>query len=157
MVFREDGHLSDGALEALAKNEDRFTELERLEIAEHLAFCDECLQRYTLALEDGALLVPERSCQRALWARIRSRALRMVTSRYATAAAAVALALTVLWGGERVEPIRPVLPEDRPSISRQLTGLTGDIGDSLRGTMGGLSDFFDGLRPGQFIKGGNEA
>ena len=56
-----------------------------------------------------------------------------------------------------MEPIRPVLPEDRPSISRQLTGLTGDIGDSLRGTMGGLSDFFDGLRPGQFIKGGNEA
>lgn len=157
MIFREDGHLSDGALTALARNEDRFDELERLEIAEHLAFCDHCLQRYDLALEDGALLVPERSCQRALWARIRSRALRMVTSRYATAAAAVALALTVLWGGERVEPIRPALPEDRPSISRQLTGLTGDIGDSLRGTMGGLSDFFDGLRPGQFIKGGNEA
>nr|WP_326166423.1 hypothetical protein [uncultured Oscillibacter sp.] len=157
MIFREDGHLSDGALTALARNEDRFDELERLEIAEHLAFCDHCLQRYDLALEDGALLVPEQSCQRALWARIRSRALRMVTSRYATAAAAVALALTVLWGGERVEPIRPALPEDRPSISRQLTGLTGDIGDSLRGTMGGLSDFFDGLRPGQFIKGGNEA
>ena len=157
MVFREDGHLSDGALAALAGNEDRFDELERLEIAEHLAFCDYCLQRYTLALEDGALLVPERSCQKALWARIRSRALRLVTSRYATAAAAVALALTVLWGGERVEFTRPVLPEDRPSISRQLTGLTGDIGDSLRGTMGGLSDFFDGLRPGQFIKGGNEA
>ena len=54
MVFREDGHLSGEALEALAKNEDRFDELERLEIAEHLAFCDYCLQRYTLALEDGA-------------------------------------------------------------------------------------------------------
>ena len=59
MVFRDDGHLSAGALEALARNEDRFSELERLEIAEHLAFCDECLQRYTLALEGGDLLVPE--------------------------------------------------------------------------------------------------
>ena len=145
MVFREDGHLSDGALEALARNEDRFDELERLEIAEHLAFCDDCLQRYALALEDGALLVPERSCQKALRARIRSRALRLVTSRYATAVAAVTLALTVLWGGERVEFTRPVFPENRPSVSRQLTDWTGDVGDTLRGAVGGLSDFFDGL------------
>lgn len=149
--------MTDGALEALARNEDRFDELERLEIAEHLAFCDYCLQRYTLALEDGALLVPERSCQKTLWVRIRSRALRLVTGRYATAAAAVALALTVLWGGEQVEVARPILPEDRPSISRQLTELTGEIGDSLRGTVSGLSNFFDGLRPGQFIEGGKHS
>lgn len=155
MVFREDGHLSDGALTALAKNEDCFDELERLEIAEHLAFCDDCLQRYTMALEDGALLVPERSCQRALWARIRGRALRLVTSRYATAAAAVALALTVLWGGERMEFTRPALPEDRPSVSQRLTGLTGELSNSLHETVSGLSDFFDGFRPSQFIEGGN--
>ena len=93
MVFREDGHLCDEALAALARSEDCFDELERLEIAEHLAFCDFCLQRYAAALEDGALLVPERSCQRTLWARIRSRALRLAVSRYATAVAAVTLAL----------------------------------------------------------------
>ena len=63
----------------------------------------------------------------------------------------------MLWGGERVELTRPVLPEDRPSVSRQLTDFTGDIGDSLRGAVGGISDFFDGLRPGQFIEGGNKA
>ena len=40
MVFREDGHISDGALTALARNEDHFDELERLEIAEHLACYD---------------------------------------------------------------------------------------------------------------------
>ncbi len=157
MVFREDGHLSTGALEALARNEDAFDELERLEIAEHLAFCDYCLQRYALALEEGTLLVPERSCRRALWSRVRSRAIRLVTGRYATAAAAVALALTVLWGGERAEFPRPALPEDRPSVSRQLTELAGGVSDTLRGTVGGLSDFFDGFRPGRFIEGGNEA
>lgn len=157
MVFREDGHLSGGALEALARNEDRFDELERLEIAEHLAFCDYCLQRYTLALEDGALLVPERSCQKALWSRIRSRAIRLVTSRYATAAAAVALALTVLWGGERVEFTRPTLSDDRPSVSRQLTELTGGVSDTLRGAVGGLSEFFDGLSARRMIEGGNKA
>ena len=157
MVFREDGHLSSRALEALARNGDCFSELERLEIAEHLAFCDDCLQRYTLALEDGALLVPERSCQQALRSRIRSRAIRLVTSRYATAAAAVALALTVLWGGERVEFTRPALPEDRPSVSRQLTELTGGVSDTLREAVGGLSDFFDGLSTHRMIEGGNKA
>lgn len=110
-----------------------------------------------MALEDGALLVPERSCQKTLWARVRNRAVRAVTSRYATAAAAVALALTVLWGGERVEFTRSSLPEDRPSISRQLTGLTGEISDSLHQTVSGLSDFFDGFRPSQFIEGGNHS
>lgn len=155
MVFREDGHLSGWALTALAKNEDRFSELERLEIAEHLSFCDDCLQRYTLALEGEALLVPEHSCQKALWARVRNRAIRLVTSRYATAAAAVTLALTVLWGGERLEFTRPVLPEDRPSISQRLTGLTGELSLSLHETVSGLSNFFDGFRPSQFIEGGN--
>ena len=154
MVFREDGHLSDRALAALARNEDRFDELERLEIAEHLAFCDECLQRYTLALEGGDLLVPERSCQKTLWARIRSRALRLAVSRYATAAAAVTLALTVLWGGTGVEFHHPVLPEDRPSISRQLTGLTGEFSDSLRGAASGFSNFFDGFSSRHFLEGG---
>jgi len=154
-AFRDDGHLTDEALTALAQNQDRFGELERLEIAEHLAFCDFCLQRYTELLEDGgALLSPEHSCRKTLWVRIRSRAIRMITSRYATAAAAVALALTVLWSGERTELVRPVLPEDRPSVSQRLTGLTGDLNDSLRETVSGLFDFFDGLRPSQFIQGG---
>lgn len=157
MVFREDGHLTGEALTALARNEDRFDELERLEIAEHLAFCDDCLQRYAMALEDGALLVPQRSCQKTLWARIRSRAVRLAVSRYATAVAAVTLALTVLWGGERAEFTRPVLPEDRPSVSRQLTGLTGEISESLHQTVSGLSNFFDGFRPSQFLEGGNNS
>ncbi len=158
MVFRDDGHLSDGALTALARNEDRFDDLKRLEIAEHLAFCDDCLHRYTLILEDAALLVPERSCQKALWTRIRTRAVQMITSRYATAAAAVALALTMLWGSAGPgHTIRVSLPEDRSSISQRLTGLTGEISDSLRETVGGISDFFDGFRPSRFVEGGNKA
>lgn len=155
-AFRDDGHLNNGALTALARNRDEFDELERLEIAEHLTFCDECLQRYTALLEDETvLLVPERSCRKSLWNRIRFRAIQSSVSRCATAAAAVALALTVLWSGRGVEFTRPILPDDRPSVSQRLSGLTGDLNDSLRQTVSGLSDFFDGLRPGQFIEGGN--
>lgn len=59
----------------------------------------------------------------------------------------VALALTVLWGGESVEFVRPALPEDRPSISRRLTGWTGELSDSLTQAMSGLSALFDNLNP----------
>ena len=44
-LFRDDGHLTDEALTALAG--ESLDDLSRLEIAEHLAFCDLCLQRYT--------------------------------------------------------------------------------------------------------------
>ena len=157
MVFREDGHLSDGALEALARNEDRFDELERLEIAEHLAFCDDCLQRYTMVLEDGALLVPERSCQKALWGRIRGRALRLATSRYATAAAAVALALTVLWGGQELSFSRPAAPEPRSPVAERLHSWPERWNDALSETLSGVTDFFDGLRPESNAQGGNHS
>ena len=156
-VFRPDGHLSDPALAALAGNWDVFSQLQRLEAAEQLAFCDLCLQRYTelLTAEESALLVPERSCQRSLWTRIRLHAFQAITSRYATAAAAVTLALTVLWGGAGADFSRRELPEDRPSAVQQLNGLAGELNDSLREATSGLSAFFDGLRPGQFMQGGN--
>ena len=95
--FRTDGHLTDETLAALARGRE-LDELTRLEAAEHLAFCDACLQRYTDLLATAPLLVPAHSCRESLWVRVRRRTLRLVTSRYATAAAAVALALTVLWG-----------------------------------------------------------
>lgn len=155
-AFHVDGHLTDEALLLLVQDGIP-DELTRLEIAEHMAFCDECLQRYTELLENVPLPVPEHSCRRSLWVRIRARAFRLITSRYATAVAAVALALTVLWGGRGVEFVRPALPEDRPSISRQLSGLTGAFSDSLREAVFDLSDFFDGFRPSQFIQGGNKA
>ena len=106
-VFRNDGHLSDGVLESLIHNGEALDELTRLEAAEHLAFCDQCLQRYTDLLAGTELLIPANSCQDRLWPRIRFRAIRLLTSRYATAAAAVALALTLLWGSGNLSGAAP--------------------------------------------------
>ena len=146
-IFRHDGHLTDEALAALVA-EGPLAETARLEIAEHLAFCDLCLQRYTDALAGTELLTPEQSCRESLWRRIRVRAARLFLNRYATAAAAVALALTVLWGSAGVTlpeglplPERPLLPEDRPTVSDGLRKWN----ESLDSVMSGLNDFFDGL------------
>ena len=144
--FRADGHLTNEALAALVRD-DSLDELSRLEIAEHLSFCDLCLQRYTDLLCGAELLAPERSCQKALWARVRTRTLRLVTSRYATAAAAVALALTMLWGGREIQFTHPALPELRPAAA-ELRAWPERWNDALSETLSGVTDFFDGLRPG---------
>ena len=144
--FRADGHLTNEALAALVQD-DSLDELGRLEIAEHLSFCDLCLQRYTDLLCGAELLTPERSCQKTLWARVRTRTLRLVTSRYATAAAAVALALTMLWGGREIEFTHPALPELRPAAA-ELRAWQERWNDALSETLSDVTDFFDGLRPG---------
>ena len=144
--FRADGHLTNEALAALVQD-DSLDELGRLEIAEHLSFCDLCLQRYTDLLCGAELLTPERSCQKTLWARVRTRTLRLVTSRYATAAAAVALALTMLWGGREIQFTHPALPELRPAAA-ELRAWPERWNDALSETLSDVTYFFDGLRPG---------
>lgn len=151
--FRADGHLTNEALTALVLDSG-LDELGRLEIAEHLSFCDLCLQRYTDLLTPAELLTPERSCGKTLWARIRMRTLRLVTSRYATAAAAVALALTVLWGGGETRFSRPVPSEERLAAVEHFHAWPERWDAALSETLSGVTDFFDGLRPGNHSRGG---
>ena len=140
-LFDPAGHLTDGALLALA-HEEVPDELARLEMAEHLAYCDQCLQRYTDLLANAPLLTPAHSCRESLWRRIRARTLRLLTSRYATAAAAVALALTVLWGSAAVPlPKRPSLPE----VPQRLQSWPQRWSDSLDGALSRFNDMFDDL------------
>ena len=147
-IFDPAGHLTDPALLALARNEDTLDALSRLEMAEHLSYCDRCLQRYTQLLAQDALLTPGHSCRESLWRRIRARTMGILTSRYATAAAAVALALTVLWGSAAVS-----LPE----APRHFQNWPERWSDTLDGGLSRLNTMFDDLggavrRPAQ---GGN--
>lgn len=129
-IFRQDGHLSKEALHALAQGAE-LEELTRLEIAEHLSYCDACLQRYTEALTNAPLLTPMHSCRESLWRRIRERTVRILTSRYATAAAAVALALTLVWADI---PLPERTMEAAPTLTEKMETLFSD-----------MNDFFDGL------------
>ena len=95
--FRPDGHLTDEALQALAAGAP-MEELERLEAAEHLAFCDQCLLRYTRMLTPPTLLEPPAELEQTLWRRLRRKTAQLLMSRYATAAAGIVL-VTALWAG----------------------------------------------------------
>ncbi|WP_293009503.1 MULTISPECIES: hypothetical protein [unclassified Oscillibacter] len=94
-TFDSGGHLTDDALQAFLSG-GPLTELDRLEIAEHLDFCDTCLLRSVERLPRDALLAPAHSCQNTLWPRIRRRSNRELAGRFATAAAAIAIVAS-LW------------------------------------------------------------
>ncbi|WP_312942243.1 zf-HC2 domain-containing protein [Oscillibacter sp.] len=94
-TFDSGGHLTDAALQAFLSG-GPLTELERLEIAEHLDFCDACLLRSMERMPCEVLLTPAHSCQRTLWPRIHRRSARELAGRIATAAAAIAIAAS-LW------------------------------------------------------------
>ena len=143
-AFRSDGHLTEEILAALARG-DELEELTRLEAAEHLAFCDQCLERYPEMLAGTELLAPAHSCRENIWHRIRSRTLRIVTSRYATAAAAVVLALTMLWGGTLFSN-RTVVPEERgrmlETVQEAVTSWA-QWPQTLTDAFSNFTDFFD--------------
>lgn len=117
-LFTDNGHLTDEALLALIHSQES-DDLTRLEIAEHLSYCDRCLQRHTELLAGQPLLVPAVSCQAVLWQRIRQRAIRIFTSRYAAAAAAVVLALTVLWSDAALSTVIPPPPQESSALTEQ--------------------------------------
>ena len=55
-LFNDQGCLTDEGLQALIAGS--LDEMGRLEAAEHLAYCDRCLKRYTDLLSGEALLEP---------------------------------------------------------------------------------------------------
>ena len=133
-MFDQNGHLSDQAIAALVSG-DELDALTRLEIAEHLSYCDFCLQRYTDALTGNLLLTPEVSCRHTIWRKIRERTVRILTSRYATAAATMALALTLVWAD---------IPLPEQTLAEG-PGLTQRVEKTLDSLMSGVNEFFDGL------------
>ena len=95
-LFDQNGHLTGAGLGAMEQGS--LDELGSLEAAEHLSFCNACLASYTNWLEQAprALLAPARDLTPQVHALLRMRSVRVLTNRYVSAAAAIALAF-VLW------------------------------------------------------------
>ena len=95
-LFDDRGHLTGAGLNAMENGS--LDELGSLEAAEHLSFCDACLNRYTNWLEamPQALLSPARDIAPQVQNLLRMRSIRVFTNKYVSIAAAVILAF-VLW------------------------------------------------------------
>ena len=94
-LFNDNGCLSDAAFEALIHNRP-LDDLERLEIAEHLSFCDACTEKYARLLDESLLISPVEPVAPTVMQRIRQRARKLFVNKYATVVAAASFAI-IFW------------------------------------------------------------
>ncbi len=147
---RTSGCLTDEGLQALA--DGQLDELSRLEAAEHLAFCDACLDRYTALLAGPMIVQPPQDLQKPVWQRIRSQMFRVLTNRYATAAAAVVIAFC-LWGSGLFQGLVPTADAQlTPALQLQQTEQTLErrlaFNEAARSASRSLSSLFDSVSDG---------
>ena len=101
-LFDKNGCLTDEGLQALQAG--GLDELGRLETAEHLSYCDKCMDRYTALLTADALETPPHSAHKAVMATIWVRLMQNTWGRAAVATVAAVLALT-MWRTGTLEQI----------------------------------------------------
>ena len=96
-LFDEKGCLTDEGLQAVVNGQ--LDELGRLEAAEHLSYCDKCMDRYTALLTADVLEEPPRSARKAVMTSIWVRLMQNTWGRAAVAGVAAVLALTMWRSG----------------------------------------------------------
>lgn len=101
-LFDAKSCLSEEGLQALVGGQ--LDETQRLEAAEHLAYCDRCMDRYTALLTDDVLEQPPRSARGAVMGTIWIRLMQNTWGRAAVATVAAVLALT-MWRTGTLEQI----------------------------------------------------
>lgn len=129
-LFNKEGHLTDEGLNAVI--DGTLDEMGRLEAAEHLSFCDDCLVRYSRLLTDDALITPAQPLAPGILSRVRHKAVHIFFNRYMRVAAVAAFAM-VLWG---TGVFRSFLP-DPASRAPHPQQLTAPVSAALR-----VNDFF---------------
>ena len=96
-LFDAKGCLSEEGLQALVGGQ--LDETQRLGAAEHLAYCDRCMDRYTALLTDDVLEQPPRSARGAVMGTIWIRLMQNTWGRAAVAGVAAVLAFTMWRSG----------------------------------------------------------
>lgn len=125
-LFDQNGCLTEEGLHAVIGGQ--LDELGRLEAAEHLSYCDKCMDRYTALLTADVLEEPPRSARGAVMTAVFVQLMQNTWGRAAVAAVAAVLALTMWRTGtlERIlstgETVRSWLPETTQTTEPEQLG-----------------------------------
>lgn len=145
-LFREDGHLTKDGLQSIV--DGTLSELESLEAAEHLSFCDKCLTKYTALLTDDVLLEPVSSVCEPVLQRVKKRGQRIMFNRFRTVAAAACLAAVVWVVGSFVLPGMPTATTPRQNNTTQNeegTSWTQRFGEATQNFVDATGRFFGNI------------
>lgn len=133
-LFLNDGHLTDDALAALI--DGGLDELQRLEVGEHLSFCDRCLDRYSELLTIDTMEVPEQDQTSVVMQRIRRKKWRSSVRRYTAAVAAVAIGSSLWYSGllnaMGDTMLQPSIPEQASSTISAQQDEASRIGNTIQ-------------------------
>ena len=143
-LFNADGHLTDYAIERLLAAD--LPELPALEVAEHLAFCDACLNRYTEALEKVPLLAPPEPLAEKVLKKVRRRSEQAFFNKYASMAMAACFALIFWLGGVFTISIPAEAPEWLANVVKHtntIGSVTVDFSNSIGQSITEIFDHFD--------------
>ena len=125
-LFDQNGCLTEEGLHAVIGGQ--LDELGRLEAAEHLSYCDKCMDRYTALLTADVLEEPPRSARGAVMTAVFVQLMQNTWGRAAVAAVAAVLALTMWRTGtlEQIlstgETVRSWLPETTQTTELEQLG-----------------------------------
>jgi len=149
--FKEDGHISKEGFLKMQGNQ--CTTLERLELTEHISFCNPCLEQYLALVEEGKILTPQRSMQQAILQKAQKNRFGDFRKRFGQATMAASVFL-MCWsiGGNVVgmEYSLSCLTKEASVVTDKMTKkldtLTGKTLDSYWKLLGGEyeEDFKDG-------------
>ena len=142
--FCQDGCLTDEAFQDLING--KADELARLEIAEHLSFCDKCVERYVNLLCEEPLLDPVVPAVPKVQSEIRRKMRTVFFNRYMRVGVAACLTLILWLGGvfstnKDITQQEAILPKPtKDKISHSWTEKTADFSQQISG---GIGQFFD--------------
>jgi len=126
-LFDEAGHLTQYAMKSL-KN-DELDELSRLEISEHLSFCDKCLMEYMQWLEGEELIETPELLEKSIMNKIKQKNRKDIIQQYTQMAIAASFAL-IFWVSGVFGPMHydttPIT-----AVSSGVTSKTEQFGESI--------------------------
>ena len=150
-LFDQNGCLTEEGLHAVIGGQ--LDELGRLEAAEHLSYCDKCMDRYTALLTADVLEEPPRSARGAVMSTIWVRLMQSTYGRVAVAGVAAVLALS-LWRSGAITAmlgrgcdLKTILPSQTMSTPPQ--ELTGKPMETRQEFYHKLSGVLENLLPGK--------
>ena len=93
-IFDQNGHITTKGLFLLIT--EKADEMQRLELSEHLSFCDRCLEEYLEELEKVTLLESENNISKSVIKRVKYKTAWLSQKRFGTVVAAAGIAM-LLW------------------------------------------------------------
>ncbi len=93
--FKSNSHISRHGFESLINLSA--SEMHRLEMAEHLSFCDECIEKYTSLLTQDVLIESNLRVKQSVMKKIHGKIYKALINKYTIYISAACIAL-MLWG-----------------------------------------------------------